>query len=140
MLRAPPVLPRTSTLFPTRRSCEHRGWVVGTMRAAGVRSCRFDALISQPGGPGPASGLERCGGRVRWEQRCVRPAVVLDACVAHHRSMSTPTFIAVLDFSVSARDRSMAVAQLGREGSTLRSMPVCVAFRVLPAHDPDTDD
>src|SRR3546814_16049117 len=84
-------------------------------------------------GPGAASGLERCGGRVRWEQRCVRPAVVLDACVAHHRSMSTPTFIAVLDFSVYARDRSMAVAHLEREGSTIRSMLGCVAVLVFHA-------
>src|SRR3546814_3090946 len=53
--------------------------------------------------------------------------------------MSTPTFIAVLDFSVSASDRSMAVAQLEREGSTIRSMPGCVAFRVFPAQDTDTD-
>src|SRR3546814_14977529 len=53
--------------------------------------------------------------------------------------MSTPTFIAVLDFSVSASDRSMAVAHLEREGSTIRSMPGCVAFRVFPAQDTDTD-
>src|SRR3546814_3941048 len=53
--------------------------------------------------------------------------------------MSTPTFLAVLDFSVSASDRSMAVAQLEREGSTIRSMPGCVAFRVFPAQDTDTD-
>src|SRR3546814_20414070 len=74
-------------------------------------------------GPGAASGLERCGGRVRWEQSCVRPAVVLDACVAHHRRMSTPTFIAVLDFSVSASDRYMPAAPLHREGSANRSLP-----------------
>src|SRR3546814_15545158 len=53
--------------------------------------------------------------------------------------MSTPTFIAVLDFSVSASDRLTAVAHLEREGSTIRSMPGCVAFRVFPAQDTDTD-
>src|SRR3546814_15868298 len=65
-------------------------------------------------GPGAASGLERGGGRVRWEQRCVRPAVVLDPCVAHHRSMSTPTFIAVLDISVSATDRARKIVTSGK--------------------------
>src|SRR3546814_3697536 len=53
--------------------------------------------------------------------------------------MSTRSFIAVLDFSVSASDRSMAVAQLEREGSRIRSMPGCVAFREFPAQDTDTD-
>src|SRR3546814_6155410 len=42
----------------TRSGLTGRAWVVGTIRAAGGRSCRCDALISQPGGPGLDTGLE----------------------------------------------------------------------------------
>lgn len=52
--------------------------------------------------------------------------------------MTSPTFIAILDFSVSATDRAAATAQLGCEQPVVRSMPGCVDFRVFPAPDSDT--
>ena len=51
----------------------------------------------------------------------------------------TPTFIAILDFSIAAADRPTAIAQLEREQPAVGSMPGCLAFRILPNHDSDTD-
>jgi quinol monooxygenase YgiN len=53
--------------------------------------------------------------------------------------METPTFIAILDFSVSSTDRPAAIAQLEREQPVVRAMPGCIAFRVFPSSETDTD-
>jgi quinol monooxygenase YgiN len=52
--------------------------------------------------------------------------------------MTTPTFIAILDFSTSATDRPAALAQLEREQPVVRAMPGCVDFRVFSHRDDDT--
>jgi quinol monooxygenase YgiN len=46
--------------------------------------------------------------------------------------MTTPTFIAILDFSTAAADRPAAIAQLEREQPVVTAMPGCLAFRVFP--------
>jgi quinol monooxygenase YgiN len=46
--------------------------------------------------------------------------------------MTTPTFIAILDFSTAAADRPAAIAQLEREQPAVTAMPGCLAFRVFP--------
>lgn len=51
--------------------------------------------------------------------------------------MDDPTFIAILDFAVSAADRPAAVAHLERERSKVRAMPGCIAFRVFPSPESD---
>jgi quinol monooxygenase YgiN len=48
--------------------------------------------------------------------------------------MTTPTFIAILDFSTAAADRPAAIAQLEREQPVVTAMPGCLAFRVFPDH------
>ena len=53
--------------------------------------------------------------------------------------MTTPTLIAILDFSTSAADRSTAVAQLERERPIVRSMPGCLNYRVFPSVEVETD-
>ncbi len=53
--------------------------------------------------------------------------------------MTTPTFIAILDFSTSASNRPMAIAQLEREHPAVASMAGCVAFRVFADRQNDTD-
>jgi quinol monooxygenase YgiN len=53
--------------------------------------------------------------------------------------MTTPTIIAIVDFSTSSADRPTALAQLEREQPVVRSMPGCVGFRVFPSADADTD-
>jgi quinol monooxygenase YgiN len=52
--------------------------------------------------------------------------------------MTTPSFIAILDFSTAAADRPMALAQLEREQPTVSAMPGCVAFRVFGGRENDT--
>ena len=53
--------------------------------------------------------------------------------------MTSPTLIAMLDFSTSPADRSTAVALLGCEQPIVRSMPGCLDFRVFPSAENDTD-
>jgi quinol monooxygenase YgiN len=53
--------------------------------------------------------------------------------------MTTPTLIAILDFSTSSAHRPTALAQLAREQPIVRSMPGCVGFRVFPSAEADTD-
>jgi len=45
--------------------------------------------------------------------------------------MTTPSFIAILDFSTAAADRHAAIEQLEREQPLVNAMPGCVAFRVF---------
>jgi quinol monooxygenase YgiN len=45
--------------------------------------------------------------------------------------MTSPSFIAILDFSTAAADRPAAIAQLEREQPLVTAMPGCVAFRVF---------
>jgi quinol monooxygenase YgiN len=45
--------------------------------------------------------------------------------------MTTPTFIAILDFSTAAADRPAAIAQLEREQPVVTAMPGCIAFRAF---------
>ncbi|MDQ1384096.1 MAG: hypothetical protein QOG65_1475 [Actinomycetota bacterium] len=52
--------------------------------------------------------------------------------------MTTPSFIAILDFSTAAADRPTAIAQLEREQPTISVMPGCVAFRVFCDRENDT--
>jgi quinol monooxygenase YgiN len=52
--------------------------------------------------------------------------------------MTTPSFIAILDFSTASADRPMAIAQLEREQPTVSAMPGCVAFRVFSGREDDT--
>ncbi len=51
---------------------------------------------------------------------------------------TTPSFIAILDFSTAATDRSAAIAQLEREQPAVVAMPGCVAFRVFASRQDDT--
>ena len=51
---------------------------------------------------------------------------------------TAPSFIAILDFSTAATDRSAAVAQLDREQPTVNAMPGCIAFRVFCNRQNDT--
>ena len=53
--------------------------------------------------------------------------------------MTTPRFIAILDFSTLAADRAAAIAQLEREQPAVCAMPGCVAFRVFSSRQSDTD-
>ncbi len=53
--------------------------------------------------------------------------------------MTTPTFIAILDFSTTAADRPAAIAQLEREQPVIRAMSGCIAFRAFDSHQNDTD-
>jgi quinol monooxygenase YgiN len=46
--------------------------------------------------------------------------------------MTTPTFLAILDFSTAAANRPAAIAQLEREQPVVTAMPGCLAFRVFP--------
>ena len=46
--------------------------------------------------------------------------------------MTSPTFIAILDFSTAAADRPAAIAQLERERPAVTAMPGCLAYRVFP--------
>ena len=52
--------------------------------------------------------------------------------------MTTPSFIAILDFSTTAADRPTAIAQLEREQPVVSAMPGCVAFRAFSSRDDDT--
>jgi len=52
--------------------------------------------------------------------------------------MTTPSFIAILDFSTTAADRPAAIAQLEREQHAVSAMPGCVAFRVFSSRQSDT--
>ncbi|HEY3671737.1 MAG TPA: antibiotic biosynthesis monooxygenase family protein [Acidimicrobiia bacterium] len=52
--------------------------------------------------------------------------------------MTTPAFIAIVDFSTAAADRPTAVAQLEREQTVVGAMPGCVAFRVFTDRRNDT--
>lgn len=52
--------------------------------------------------------------------------------------MTTPSFIAILDFSTAAADRPTAIAQLQRERPAVSAMPGCVAFRVFCDRESDT--
>lgn len=52
--------------------------------------------------------------------------------------MTSPTFIAIVDISVPARDRPAALSRLTREQSTVRSMPGCIGFRVFASPEVDT--
>ena len=53
--------------------------------------------------------------------------------------MTTTTFIAILDLSVSAADRPVALAHLLAQRPVIEAMPGCVAFRPFPAPGRDTD-
>ena len=53
--------------------------------------------------------------------------------------MTSPTLLAIVDFSTASADRSTAVAQLERERPIVRSMPGCLGFRVFPSAETDTD-
>lgn len=53
--------------------------------------------------------------------------------------MHNPTFIAIVDFAVSAADRPLAVDHLERERPSVRAMPGCVEFRVFPSPGTDTE-
>jgi quinol monooxygenase YgiN len=55
------------------------------------------------------------------------------------RGMTTTTFIAILDVSVSAADRPAAIDHLRGEQPIIRAMPGCVDFRLFPSLDRDTD-
>jgi quinol monooxygenase YgiN len=52
--------------------------------------------------------------------------------------MTTPSFIAILDFSTAPADRPTAIAQLEREQPVVSAMPGCVAFRVFANRQNDT--
>ena len=53
--------------------------------------------------------------------------------------MTTPSFIAILDFSTAAADRPAAIAQLEREQPIVSAMPGCVGVPgLLPADEDDT--
>jgi quinol monooxygenase YgiN len=52
--------------------------------------------------------------------------------------MTTPTLIAIVDFSTTASDRQAAIAQLEREQPVVGAMPGCVAFRVFASRQNDT--
>jgi quinol monooxygenase YgiN len=52
--------------------------------------------------------------------------------------MTTPSFIAILDFSTAVADRPAAIAQLERERPVVNAMPGCVAFRVFADRQNDT--
>jgi quinol monooxygenase YgiN len=47
-------------------------------------------------------------------------------------------FIAILDFSTAAADRSAALTQLDRERAQVRGMPGNIAFRVYAGREDDT--
>lgn len=53
--------------------------------------------------------------------------------------MTTPTFIAILDFSTAATDRPTAIAQLERERPGVTAMAGCIAFRAFAGRENDTD-
>ncbi len=53
--------------------------------------------------------------------------------------MTTPTFIALVEFTVSAADRPAALVQLERERPLVRAMPGCLAFRVFESRESDSD-
>jgi quinol monooxygenase YgiN len=52
--------------------------------------------------------------------------------------MTTPCFIAILDFSTSASDRPTALAQLERERPAVTDMPGCLGFRFFSSRQDDT--
>lgn len=52
--------------------------------------------------------------------------------------MTTPSFIAIVDFSTAATDRQAAIAQLEREQPVVSAMPGCVGFRVFASRQSDT--
>jgi quinol monooxygenase YgiN len=51
---------------------------------------------------------------------------------------TTPSFIAIVDFSTAAADRSAAIAQLEREQPVVSAMPGCLALRVFADRRDDT--
>jgi quinol monooxygenase YgiN len=53
--------------------------------------------------------------------------------------MTTPSFIAILDFSTAGADRPTAIAQLEHEQPVVSAMPGCIAFRVFANPRNDTD-
>jgi quinol monooxygenase YgiN len=52
--------------------------------------------------------------------------------------MTSPSFIAILDFSTAAADRPTAIAQLEREQPAVDAMPGCLGFRAFASHQSDT--
>ena len=65
----------------------------------------------------------------RQTQRCVWRIV---------ESMRSPTFIAIVDFTVNAPDRLAALAQLERERPVVQSMPGCIGFRFFQSPQDET--
>ncbi|MGH1348724.1 MAG: putative quinol monooxygenase [Nannocystales bacterium] len=53
--------------------------------------------------------------------------------------MTTPSFIAILDFSTAAADRPAAIAQLEREQPQIAAMPGCLAIRAFSSRQNDND-
>jgi len=52
--------------------------------------------------------------------------------------MTTPSFIAIVDFSTAAAARPAAIAYLDREQPVVGAMPGCVGFRVFASRLSDT--
>ena len=52
--------------------------------------------------------------------------------------MTSPSFIAIVDFSTAGTDRSAAIAQLERERLGVGAMPGCLGFRVFADRQSDT--
>jgi quinol monooxygenase YgiN len=52
--------------------------------------------------------------------------------------MTTPSFIAIVDFTTAEADRPAALAQLEREQPVVRAMPGCLRFDVFAHHRADT--
>jgi quinol monooxygenase YgiN len=52
--------------------------------------------------------------------------------------MTTPSLIAIVDFSTTATDRHTAIAQLEREQRVVSAMPGCLGFRVFASRQADT--
>ncbi|HET8969592.1 MAG TPA: antibiotic biosynthesis monooxygenase family protein [Candidatus Nanopelagicales bacterium] len=53
--------------------------------------------------------------------------------------MTTPSFIAIVEFTVARADRPAALAQLESERRVVRAMPGCLGFRAFESVENDTD-
>lgn len=75
---------------------------------------------------------------VRSERIDVRSTAAQLRRSPHDQQMTSPSFIAIVDFATSAADRPAVIAQFAREQQAVRAMPGCVACRVFPSPENDT--
>lgn len=76
---------------------------------------------------------------VRLECVGVRSTAALTRSPSDTRCMTTPAFIAILDFATSPTQRQAAIAQLEHEQPAVCAMRGCIAFRVFSSRQNETD-